>query len=364
MKVLIIHTNLWELGGGEKVFSQAVEALLDKKHTIIVLGNIPENEEYQNIKTENIVQIPCEPYSEENTHFNKFQAYKRAIRQEFYRRKYRGKIRPVDLEILTQDSMLILGVGRKTVAYVHYPAYVDLASKTRFLKLWKIYYFPISTRINQLVRKIDLLLCNSEYTKNAILEHWCREAQVLYPPVNVERFNPAPKENLVVSVGRFVPEKNYEVVVEVARRMPDIKFVIIGRKPKHKLGRQYFEKIDRLRPANLTLQTDLPNAETISVLNKARIYLHTMIGEHFGISIVEAMAAGCIPIAHNSGGVKESISNFGYTYNTTIECVECINKALDSKIPPNKISENAARFSSEKFRKNLISVLEEKGFLK
>jgi len=35
--------------------------------------------------------------------------------------------------------------------------------------------------------------------------------------------------------------------------------------------------------------------------------LHTMVGEHFGISIVEAMASGCIPVVHNSGGMKEFV---------------------------------------------------------
>jgi alpha-1,2-mannosyltransferase len=363
MKILIIHPDLGELGGGEKVFVQVTKTLLEKKQEIIILGKMPENEEYQDIKTEQIVQIPCKPYSEENTYLKNFQAYKRLIQRELYRRKFRKKIKSVDIEILTQDPTLVLDVGVKKVAYVHYPEFIDLATKTRFRNLWRIYYFPISARINQLIKKIDLLLCNSEYTKAAILKQWGREAEVIYPPVEVERFYTAPKEKLVVSVGRFVQAKNYEVIVEVAKMLPQLKFVIIGRIPRNETNRQYYEKINKTRPENLTLLTDVSTAETASILSKAKIYLHTMVGEHFGISIVEGMAAGCIPVAHNSGGVKESIGNFGFTYNTIAECIDCINKALDCNISPSKIIENAARFSSKEFGNKLIRVLEEKAHL-
>jgi len=44
-----------------------------------------------------------------------------------------------------------------------------------------------------------------------------------------------------------------------------------------------------------------------TILNSTKIYLPTTVGEHFGISIVEVMAMGCIPIVHNSGGVKEFV---------------------------------------------------------
>ncbi len=53
-----------------------------------------------------------------------------------------------------------------------------------------------------------------------------------------------------------------------------------------------------------------PNAsaeQKADLLKRAKLYLHTMEGEHFGISIVEAMAMGCLPIVHDSGGMKEFV---------------------------------------------------------
>ena len=66
----------------------------------------------------------------------------------------------------------------------------------------------------------------------------------------------------------------------------------------------------------------------IELLKKAKIYLHTMVGEHFGISIVEAMALGCLPIVHNSGGVKEFVPE-QYRYMNLQEAADKINKEIN-----------------------------------
>jgi glycosyltransferase involved in cell wall biosynthesis len=63
------------------------------------------------------------------------------------------------------------------------------------------------------------------------------------------------------------------------------------------------------------------------VLKKAEIALHTMVGEHFGISIVEAMALGCIPIVHDSGGMVEFVPE-QYRYQTVTDAAEKISREM------------------------------------
>jgi glycosyltransferase involved in cell wall biosynthesis len=79
------------------------------------------------------------------------------------------------------------------------------------------------------------------------------------------------------------------------------------------------------------------------MLSLAKVYLHTMVGEHFGISIVEAMASGCIPISHNSGGMVEFVPAPN-RYETIEEAAEKINNAIagwseDKTVEPKQIAE-------------------------
>lgn len=360
MRILVVHPHLSVIGGAEQVLVNVLEALAERKHKIFVIGKLPKADGFEKIARADITQIPYGPFWFE---FKRFQAHQKLLLQPlFLMDKLRRKIRYADLEIMTQDPIFSLGVGKWKVAYVHFPENLQRleGANPRLKKFWKVFYLPIMLRLRQQVNKIDLLLCNSEYTRKAILTRWGRTAEVVYPPADVEDFHLAPKENFVVSVGRFVPTKNYETIIHVAKLMPDLQFLIIGRKHTQDA---YYEKIKKLKPANVELLTDVRRLEMVSILSKAKIYLHAMIGEHFGISVVEAMAAGCIPIIHNSGGTKEAIGNLGYVYNTLPECVDCIYRALDSKTEPEKIAEHARMFSSENFKKSLINALKIKSFL-
>jgi glycosyltransferase involved in cell wall biosynthesis len=226
--------------------------------------------------------------------------------------------------------------------------------------LWKLLYWPITFQRDRQIKKIDLLMCNSHYTKNAIMTYWGREAEVVYPPVGIEDFKPSTKKALIVSVGCFAPLKHYEMVIEIAKQMPTAKFVIIGRKC---LNDPYYDKIAMSKPDNVDLCANATRADVSALLGEAKIYLHTMIGEHFGISVVEAMAAGCIPVVHNSGGPKEIVGNYGFFYKTVEEGVKAIGEALQSNINPVDIVERAKMFNSDIFKKNFIATLEKNGFL-
>jgi alpha-1,2-mannosyltransferase len=88
-----------------------------------------------------------------------------------------------------------------------------------------------------------------------------------------------------------------------------------------------------------------------------------MVGEHFGISVGEAMAAGCVPVVHDSGGPREIVGGYGFLYDDVEDCVKAVEEALQSSVEPSVIVERAKLFSSDNFKKNFITVLENNGFL-
>ncbi len=359
MKALIVHPYSRELGGARQVFLQTTKALVKNLGKVVILGELSKQDFNNEIQDYSFLQIP---YGSCSFRLHRFQVYQKLFWHLLSKKKHRKEVGCVELEMLTQDVMFLLNVGKRKVAYVHYPENLwRLEGKnTRFRDIWKIFYFPVVIYLRQQARKIDLLLCNSEYTERAIMRKWRRKAKVVYPPVDVESFSPAPKEDLIISVGRFVRPKNFELIIEVAKKLPQFKFIIVGRRPS---SDAYFRKIANLKPSNLTILADLSRAELCSLMNKAKVYLHTMIGEHFGISVVEAMAAGCIPIVNAVGGSKEVIGNFGFTYNEIDECVACILKAFKSLANPEEVAEHAKRFSSKNFREEIVRTLEQNGFL-
>lgn len=361
-KILVIHPYLNEIGGAEEVLLKILETLIEQKQDCYLLGELPLGKIFDNIPSSSIKQIHYP--SETKSGSKRFQAHRRLL---FHHSKLKGKLRKevgkMDLEISTSDLMYLIGASKKRVAYVHFPENLTRMQNPdlKHRWFWKLFYLPITFQCKRHVKKTDLLLCNSHYTQNAIMTCWKREAEVVYPPVDIEEFKPAQKkEQLVISVGRFVPTKNYETIIQVAIQLPNVKFVIVGRKRPND---PYYDKIAKLKPDNVELNADATHDYISDLLSKAKVYLHCMVGEHFGISIGEAMAAGCIPVIHNSGGSKEIVGNHGFLYNNTEECVKAIEEALQSETNPIDITEHAKIFSDSNFRKNFISVLKKKGYI-
>jgi len=364
MKVLVVHPYMKVYGGGEKVCLHIVKALIEEGHNVNLMCQPVKLSALEsflgaNISRKNLyyMNMRAMPSAEFKPKMRIFSVYERMMRHTILKYCLKRKIGNIDIEFLTQDVALSCDIGEKKIAYVHFPNYSPRLDKAGYRSklVWKIYYAPIEAYWKSKIDDVDLFLCNSEYTKNAIKERWGKEAIVVYPPVDIDRFKRAPsKEKFVVTIGRFVPEKNYEMVVEVAKLLPDVKFVIIGRKQ----DATYYEKIESIKPANLKLPPDLPENETISQLAKAKVYLHAMVGEHFGISIVEAMASGCIPVIHNSGGAKEIIEDVGYVYTSAQECSEAVRQALSSDLDPEILIDRARRFNAQRFEQQVTRAVQ------
>jgi glycosyltransferase involved in cell wall biosynthesis len=164
---------------------------------------------------------------------------------------------------------------------------------------------------------VGILLSVSDFTRGFVEKKWGRDSRTVYPPCPVEAFSELskvqPRENLVVTVGRIVPEKKFHLFVELARMVPKTRFVAIGSLSDE--ASTYYERLKTTAPENVSFVLS-PLRKVKSLLGRAIAYVHCAENEHFGITIVEAMAAGCVPIVHDSGGPREIVtSDVGFRWS-------------------------------------------------
>jgi len=202
-----------------------------------------------------------------------------------------------------------------------------------------------------------LVLANSHYTAKEIQKYSNKPATVLYPPfpstiTNQNRDSAKGQKNLVVTVSRLDINKQLERIPQIASQtVPSTQFVIIGRLYNPAALTQLQTLTKKLGVAGrVHIYPNASAEQKIALLRKAKIYLHTMVGEHFGISIVEAMSWGCLPIVHDSGGMREFVP-LQYRYQTIAEAAAKINNEITnwSEHKAEEIKTLTERFSFTNF---------------
>lgn len=230
-----------------------------------------------------------------------------------------------------------------SVSYIHFPFLNRFSFNSKFPYLGSPHLIQAGTLPHVMLEKNlvnydkKLVLANSNYTAEEIRRYSGKNVEVLYPPFSSiistigEQTTKNMSENLVVTTSRIEASKLLERIPYIASQTdPKINFAIIGR---------LYSKETLANLQSITKKLDLTDrvkfypdasAETkIELLKKAKVYLHTMIGEHFGIATVEAMALGCLPIVHNSGGMKEFVPE-KYRYETLQQAADKISQEIDS----------------------------------
>jgi glycosyltransferase involved in cell wall biosynthesis len=205
----------------------------------------------------------------------------------------------------------LLKKGKKNIAYVHFPE-IHFAYSNSGLRR-KAYLLLYKRWLDKEISKLDMIFCNSSYTKLAIEKYWHKSVAnspiVVYPPVELESFwcdkplKDRPKR--VTYVGRFIGIKRHEIIKQLAVELPQFEFMSIGGLRDNE--RQWFNDFSKELPVNYSLKPNVEKSELAYLLSESRVYCHLMEGEHFGIAPIEALASGCVTLVHNSGGSGEFI---------------------------------------------------------
>jgi glycosyltransferase involved in cell wall biosynthesis len=196
--------------------------------------------------------------------------------------------------------------------------------------------------------RVDHYIANSEYMARRIEKLYRRPSTVIYPPVDVNRFELYPdKEDYYIVVSRLVPFKRTDVVVDAFNRMPDRKLIILGDGPEMK-------KLRAAAGPNIIF-LGFSNPHTVrEYVKQARAFLFPS-EEPFGIAAVEAQACGTPVIAYDKGASREIIidgeTGIFFDRQHPVSLVDAVNRfeRLGEYFDPERIRDNAMRFSTESF---------------
>lgn len=251
--------------------------------------------------------------------------------------------------------------------------------KNSFLIIQTPDHIPNNSFINQVkISSYKKILCYSKYIADLIYKRINRKAEILSPPADTASLVPLAKNNTLLSVGRFfthLHSKKQHVLIREFKKMidenklNDWQLLIVGSIDRG--GKDYVASLKVMSQGYpIKIIIDPPFEDLKKYYGEAKIYWHAAgieedlekypaKAEHFGITLVEAMAAGAVPLAFKAGGPAEIIHHGenGYLFTTTDELIRLTLNLVNDNTLRTKLADRARKdsmqYSSQSFTKAL-----------
>ena len=209
--------------------------------------------------------------------------------------------------------------------------------------------------------RVDYFIANSGHTARRIWRCYRREAKVIYPPVDLERFSFTPyKEDFYLTVCRLVSYKQVSLIVRAFNQLQK-PLVIIGDGPQ-------LDQLRRMAQSNIQILGQQPNAVVEQYMAKAKAFVYAAC-EDFGIALVEAQACGTPVIAYRGGGALETVIDLHHSPDAgtgllffpqepeaLVQAIETFS-GLTHRFNPDHCRRQAAKFSPTIFTKSYLEFL-------
>jgi glycosyltransferase involved in cell wall biosynthesis len=224
--------------------------------------------------------------------------------------------------------------------------------------------------------KNSTVITNSEFSRREIVNALGLDnIYVLSPPIDIETFrNVALMTNeddetndIILVISRIAPHKKIENAIKLAKILKDNN-IGKGMKIVGNLYYYFFDFYSEIKQMVLdlgltdyiTFEINASLEKLLSIIRQSRVYFHPMIGEHFGMAVLEAMAAGLIPVVPNQGGVTEFVPQ-KYQFNTIEHAAEIIMNIFNHLPKRERIElhNDIDKFSNSHYIEGFQSILNE-----
>lgn len=268
-----------------------------------------------------------------------------------------------DLFFYLTDGSIFYSSARTSILHIQSPI--------------KVSNSPLWNKVKQ--SSWNLIIYNSQFTKDHCEKFWKIKGEVIYPPVNVGIFKPGKKKKKVLTVGRFfgfLKDKKHQFMIDSFKKMFDSKkindwsFHLVGGAGEG--DKDYVKELESFaKDYPIFIYPNLPFEDLRKLYGESSIYWHASgFGEtdpakmeHFGITTVEAMASGCVPVVINLGGQKEIVEDGknGMLWDSLKEMEEKTLQLIGDNKLMEKFSEAAQKkseqFSKERFTKQIHDIV-------
>lgn len=360
MKVALIHDHLAQAGGAEKVLQAICELFPDAPiYTLLYEpDNVDRHFKNRQIKTSIIQRLPGGI-----KHYQWYMPFM-PMAVEFF------NLSSYDL-VISDASAFAKGVITSTntlhICYCHTPTrylwdythqYIEeLPYNKYFKKIISLVLNYIRIWDRTAADRVDYYIANSKTIKSRIAKYYRRPSTVIYPPVDINRFEVSEKAGEYFLIGgRLAPYKRIDVVIQAFKEL-GWPLKIFG------------DGVDLERLKAMAL--DVGNIEflgRVSEEEKATLYKHCKAfinpqEEDFGITVVEAMACGRPVIAYEQGGATETVianqTGLFFSEQTVASLVACLEKFDESSFDSQAIRQHAEQFSIEKFKDQMAKTIQQ-----
>lgn len=203
--------------------------------------------------------------------------------------------------------------------------------------------------------RVDYFVANSKFVKKRIAKYYRRNADVIYPPVDVSKFEVSNKEgDYFLAIGRLIPYKRFDLLVSTFNRLK-LPLKIVG------TGREY-KNLKKEAGSNIEFLGYVSEKKRNSLLINCKALIFPQC-EDFGITPLEAAACGKPVIAYRGGGALETVTSetgIFFDEQTVFSLSKAIRTFDSQKFNPKKIRKWAEKFSLEIFEEKMIDYLNKK----
>jgi len=361
MKIAIYHPNMHFMGGGETVSLTIAQALSKNNDVTIFVSKKPDIKKLEKFFNLNLKNIKFEVFGQKITKLPSFSSFKPSMYVESALKEFDNEKYELVIDTCS-NGLFNKKISPKTICYIHFP---------NFTKQKKGALSVLNSKIikQEDMFNYDEIICNSNFTEDTVKKLTIRKTNVIYPPVKTSEISPRRKKGKIITVGRYSPEKKLEVMIEtfkeLSKEFSSFTFEIVGAY-RSETDSAYYNKLKKMSKGyNIVLSKNINHGDTLKKLEESSIYWHARgYGEtnpteyeNFGITTVEAMAAGCLPIVINLGAQPEIITNSinGYTWETPDELISTTRKAIKqpSKAIISRAIKDSKQYDTKIFQKKI-----------